>query len=235
MDWKQLIQAVGPVALGMATKGQHGAVLRGYMSEQDRIADEQRQQQQESQRRRQVGASMSMELMGRLQQETDPVRFEQLRSTITKHADAYGIDPNEFASLPLPDGSDGKLKELADIWNGLKQSGYQPDELAETGALVRRSNGQEIKLSDIKRLTQTEVLDAERRPVAAPKRADTNASTDYGRFLSRYAEERGKTKLTATEELEARRQFTSIDDRATPAPKLTPAEAQLADLVDIWK
>ena len=110
MDWKQLIQAVGPVALGMATKGQHGAVLRGYMSEQDRIADEQRQQQQESQRRRQVGASMSMELMGRLQQETDPVRFEQLRSTITKHADAYGIDPNEFASLSFPDGSADKLK-----------------------------------------------------------------------------------------------------------------------------
>lgn len=235
MDWKQLIQAVGPVALGMATKGQHGAVLRGYMSEQDRIAEEQRQQQQESQRRRQVGASMSMELMGRLQQETDPVRFEQLRSTITKHADAYGIDPNEFASMPLPDGSADKLKELSQILDGLSRSGYNPDDLAESGAAVKLKNGQTIPVADALRLTQTRPVDASGAIVPAPKRADTNASTDYGRFLSRYAEERGKTKLTATEELEARKLFNTIDDRVTPAPKLTPAEAQLADLVDIWK
>ena len=237
MDWKQLIQAVGPVALGMATKGQHGAVLRGYMSEQDRIADEQRQQQQETQRRRQVGASMSMELMGRLQQETDPVRFEQLRSTITKHADAYGIDPNEFAAMPLPDGSADKLKELSQILDGLSRSGYNPDDLAESGAAVKLKNGQTIQVADALRLTQTRPVDASGAMVPAPKRADANASTDYGRFLSRYAKDKG-TKvdaLTAAEELEARKLFNTIDDRATPAPKLTPAEAQLADLVDIWK
>lgn len=237
MDWKQLIQAVGPVALGMATKGQHGAVLRGYMAEQDRIANEDRQQQQEAQRRRQVGASMSMELMGRLQQETDPVRFEQLRSTITKHADAYGIDPNEFASMPLPDGSADKLKELSQILDGLSRSGYNPDDLAESGAAVKLKNGQTIPVADALRLTQTRPVDASGAMVPAPKRADANASTDYGRFLSRYAKDKG-TKvdaLTAAEELEARKLFNTIDDRATPAPKLTPAEAQLADLVDIWK
>ena len=237
MDWKQLIQAVGPVAIGMATKGQHGAVLRGYMAEQDRIANEERQQQQEVQRRRQVGASMSMELMGRLQQETDPVRFEQLRSTITKHADAYGIDPNEFASMPLPDGSADKLKELSQILDGLSRSGYNPDDLAESGASVKLKNGQTVPVSDALRLTQTRPVDASGAMVPAPKRADVSASTDYGRFLSRYAKAQGKKvdDLTADEELAARKQFNTIDDRATPAPKLTPAEAQLADLIDIWK
>lgn len=185
MDWKQLIQAVGPVAIGMATKGQHGAVLRGYMAEQDRIANEERQQQQEAQRRRQVGAAMSMELMGRLQQETDPVRFEQLRSTITKHADAYGIDPNEFASMPLPDGSADKLKELSQILDGLSRSGYNPDDLAESGASVKLKNGQTIPVSDALRLTQAQPVDASGAVVPRPKKADTSPLGIYARSLNK--------------------------------------------------
>ena len=224
MDWKQLIQAVGPVALGMATKGQHGAVLRGYMSEQDRIADEQRQQQQESQRRRQVGASMSMELMGRLQQETDPVRFEQLRNTITTHADAYGIDPQEFASLPLPSGSDAKLRELTLMLDGLAKGGYDLDQLAETGAVVPMKDGTRIPVSDALKLTRTSPEDASGQMVPAPKKADAAASTDYGRFLARYAKDKGKRadELSAAEELDARKQFQTIDDRplTTPDPQL---------------
>ena len=43
-DWNQLIRLTAPALLGAATKGQHGAVLRGYMDEQDRINVERQRQ-----------------------------------------------------------------------------------------------------------------------------------------------------------------------------------------------
>ena len=216
-DWGKLLRLTAPALVGLATKGQHGAVLRGFMAEQERIEADRQQQQQAEEGRRTLGARTGLELLTRLQQETDPLRFEQLRGAITSQADALGVDPSLFASVPGPDGHAAKLQELTELLNGLR--GYDLDALVEGGASLALKDGSRIPVADALRATRQYPIDGKGSPILPPAKADANASTDYGRFLARYAKERGKKvdDLTAAEELDARKTFNTVDDRTTSA------------------
>lgn len=226
-DWGKLIRMTAPALVGLATKGQHAAVLRGYMDEQDRIDADRQRQAQAARTKQEMGAKTSLELLNALQNEADPLRFEQLRGAIASHADALGVDASMFDSLPGPDGHVQKLKELTDLLGGLK--GYDLDQLAESGASLRMKDGSTIPVADALRATRTRPEDASGKMIPPPQRADVNASTDYGRFLSRYARERNKTveSLTAAEELDARKQFNTVDDKS---PTVDPQTKALRDL-----
>lgn len=212
-DWNQLIRLTAPAIVGLATKGQHGAVLRGFLGEQDRIEQERQRQAQQDAHKRELGAKTSLELLASLQNETDPLRFEQMRGAIATHADALGVDPSMFDSLPGPDGHAQKLKELTDLLGGLR--GYDLDQLAESGAALQMKDGSTIPVSDALRATRQYPIGKDGRPVLPPAKADANASTDYGRFLSRYAKGLGKKvdDLSPAEELDARKQFNTVDDK----------------------
>lgn len=214
-DWSKLIRLTAPALVGLATRGQHGAVLRGFMAEQDRIEQDRQRVQQETEGKRALGARTGLELLTRLQQETDPLRFEQLRGAITSQAEALGVDPGLFESVPGPDGHAAKLKELSTLLDGLK--GYDLEALAEGGASLALQDGSRIPVADALRATRQYPTDRAGKPILPPAKADANASTDYGRFLARYAREKGKKveDLTAAEELEARGQFNRSDDKPT--------------------
>ena len=77
MDWKKLVELAAPASAGLASHGNQAGVLRGFMAEQERIAQERQVAAQRSQQHKAQGAAMSFELLNRLQQETDPVRFQQ--------------------------------------------------------------------------------------------------------------------------------------------------------------
>lgn len=214
-DWSKLIRLTAPALVGLAAKGQHGAVLRGFMAEQDRIEQDRQRVQQEMEGKRALGARTGLELLTRLQQETDPLRFEQLRGAITSQADALGVDPSLFEGVPGPDGHDAKLQELTTLLNGLK--GYDLEALAEGGASLALKDGSRIPVADALRATRQYPTDKAGKPILPPAKADANASTDYGRFLARYAREKGKKveDLTAAEELDARKTFNTVDDKST--------------------
>jgi hypothetical protein len=218
-DWNKLIRLTAPALVGAAAGGQHGAVMRGFLGEQDRIDQERRQRAQQDAHKRELGAKTSLELLSSLQNETDPLRFEQLRGAIANHADALGVDPSMFDGLQAPDGSVQRLKELTDAIGGLK--GYDLDQLAESGASLKLKDGSTIPVSDALRATRQYPIDQTGKPVLPPAKADANASTDYGRFISRYAKDRNKKveALTAAEELDARKQFNTVDDK--PVDPLT--------------
>lgn len=226
-DWNKLIRLTAPALVGAAAGGQHGAVLRGYLGEQERIDQERQRQAQQESHRRELGARTSLELLNQLQQEADPLRFEQLRGAIATHADALGVDPSMFDQMPGPDGHAQKLKELTDSLSRL--NGYDLEQLAQSGASLKLKDGSTIPVRDAIRATGQYPVDGTGQPILPPAKADANASTDYGRFLSRYAKDRNKKveALTAAEELDARKQFNTVDDKATNPLDTTLKQLQI--------
>jgi len=165
-DWNKLIRLTAPALVGAAAGGQHGAVLRGYLGEQERIDQERQRQAQQESHRRELGARTSLELLNQLQQEADPLRFEQLRGAIATHADALGVDPSMFDQMPGPDGHAQKLKELTDSLSRL--NGYDLEQLAQSGASLKLKDGSTIPVRDAIRATGQYPVDGSGQPILPP-------------------------------------------------------------------
>lgn len=223
-DWAQLIRLTAPAIAGLAAKGQHGAVLRGYLGEQERIAQERQKQLAQEDQKRRLGAQTGLELLSTLQQETDPLRFEQLRGAIANHADALGVDASMFDSLPGPDGHAQQLAELSKLLDGLTKSGYDLDQMAQAGASVRLKSGQSIPVADAIRATQVRPEDASGQMIPPPTKGP--AAGSWEDFYAQWRREHKITGQSTTAQMaEAKQAYNALEQK--------PENPQVTNLRDL--
>lgn len=245
VDWKALIRLMAPVIGGIATGG--GTAGRSFVEHlqhgQDLARQHREDQLAKADKKNKASADFLMGIGEHAQSFDDPIalhdflRLAEDAGTTAGYvkpgdlANRFQVSPNKLA--------DKRLRELTDQLDALERAGYNPDELAQTGATIKLKDGSAIPISAAMDLTRRRPVDAAGAAIPRPKKSDTNASTDYGRFLAKYAKEKGKSvdALTTADELDARKTFNTIDDKPPVVPKPSPAsvDAQFTDLVDLWK
>jgi hypothetical protein len=185
-----------------------------------------------------TGARYTTDIFDKLNAIDNPDEFVQLRDLAAKHAPP-GVNPSDLSAMQFPQEKleTKKRKAIADQLDALERGGYNLDDLSTAGTRIELKDGTSLPIGAAIDLTRKRPIGMDGQPVPKPAKADTNASTDYGRFLSRYARGKGKTvdTLTAAEELDARKTFNTVDDKPTNGPAPASVDAQFNDLVSLWK
>lgn len=207
------MQLVAPVVGEVASGGDRGAFLSGYQKAQQRAEEKKQEDAQTAQRTASAGASYLMDVTKHAEGITDPTDFENFLNM----ADAAGgpagyTKPGQLRStLKFSDAkqTEAQLKELNAQLDQLEKGGYDLDQLAESGSALHLRNGKTLPISTALDIARKRPTDASGAAVPKPKKADISASTDYGRFLSKWAKDRGKTvdQLSAKDELAAKDEF----------------------------
>lgn len=244
-DLRKLLQMVAPVAGGLLAGGQpqQTGFQSGYLNGQYLAKQEREHKQALEQKKAEAGAHYLLDVGQHAQGFDDPVQFAQFVNLAEDAGTRAGyIKPGDLRNrvqFPESKTASKKLGELSTQLDALEKGGYNLDELSQSGSHIELKDGTQVPIETALNLTRKRPTDATGKPVARPKKVDTSASTDYGRFLARYARERSKTvdTLTAAEELDARKTFNTVDDRPVTTPKPAPAsaDAQLEDLMSLWK
>lgn len=238
VNWHALMNLVAPVVGEVATHGQRGSFLEGFMRAQQRAELKKQQEADVLQKRKTVGADYLLKIGEHAQGLSDPTDFENFLN-LAEHAGTQAgyLQPGDLRNTIKYNGgkqADAQLKELTDQLAQLEKGGYDTDQLAQSGAQLHLKSGKTIPISTALDLTRQRPLDASGNTVPRPKKQDVSASTDYGRFLSRYAQGKGKTvdQLSAADELDAKKQYGTADN-ATPTGDYT--SRYLDTLVSLWK
>ena len=234
-DWMKLIEMAAPVVGGLVAKGAPAQTgfQQGWMQGQQMARQEKERRRLEGQRTSSAGSEYLLEVGMHAQEIEDPAQFEDF----LRLADVAGVRAGYILPGDLkrtirfsPTKLDArKLKELTDQLGKLESGGYNLDELSESGATLQLSDGAQVPI--------TAALEIARQrptiggvPVPKPKKQDT-ASTDYGRFLSKFAKDKGKSvdQLTTTDELDAKRVYASAGN-ALPDPDMAAMNKTLKEL-----
>ena len=234
-DWMRLIEMAAPVVGGLVAKGAPAQTgfQQGWMQGQQMARQEKERRRLEGQRTSSAGSEYLLEVGMHAQEIEDPAQFEDF----LRLADVAGVRAGYILPGDLkrtirfsPTKLDArKLKELTDQLGKLESGGYNLDELSESGATLQLSDGAQVPI--------TAALEIARQrptiggvPVPKPKKQDT-ASTDYGRFLSKFAKDKGKSvdQLTTTDELDAKRVYASAGN-ALPDPDMAAMNKTLKEL-----
>jgi hypothetical protein len=237
-DWHALLNLAGPAA-GMFAGNPNA---QAAFANRWRVLEEQDRQNAVRQslldeRKKSAGAEYALKGLSQLSGVDDPTQWVQLRNLLADSAP----DPNaaeHFRAMPYPEErrSQAKLKAINDELGKLRASGIDPSDPDLAQHVVRLKDGSQVSFGDAVALTAT-AFDPSGNPLRAPKKQDVAASTDYGRFLARYAKDKGKSsvdQLSAADELDARKQYGQADDAGrTIAPG--GVDAQFSDLLDLWK
>lgn len=242
MDWKKLIELAGPVggAMAQGNDKNRAAFLKGWQDAESQRVEQERAQGVIDQRTKAQGADYLMHIGERAQSFDDPVALDQFLSLAEQAGEHAGYTkPGELKgkfTVSQTKIAAKRLKEVDDQLSQLEKS-YDLDQLAASGAHIRLQDGTDLPVSSAIQLSRKRPMDASGQAIARPKKADVSASTDYGRFLSRYAKDKGKSvdDLSATEELDARKTFNTIDDKPSAPTKKDRYEQQLDDLVAVWQ
>lgn len=244
------MQLVAPVVGEVASGGDRGAFLSGYQKAQQRAEEKKQEDAQIAQRTASAGASYLMDVTKHAEGITDPTDFENFLNM----ADAAGgpagyTKPGQLRStLKFSDAkqTEAQLKELNAQLDQLEKGGYDLDQLAESGSALHLRNGKTLPISTALDIARKRPTDASGAAVPKPKKADISASTDYGRFLSKWAKDRGKTvdQLSAKDELAAKDEFAqagrapsdptgSIEALRQLALNKPPKDEPLAQVTDV--
>jgi hypothetical protein len=239
LDLKKLLQMVIPVVGGIAgDPAQQTGFQQGWQHGQSMAQQERERKQALALHQRDAGSRYTMDVFDKLNAIDNPDEFVQLRDLAAKHAPA-GVNPGDFSAMQFPQEKleTKKRKAIADQLDALERGGYNLDDLSSAGTRIELKDGTSLPIGAAIDLTRKRPIGMDGQPVPKPAKADTNASTDYGRFLSRYARGKGKTvdTLTAAEELDARKTFNTVDDRPANGPAPGGVDAQFNDLVALWK
>lgn len=241
VDWRKLLEHAGPI-VGMMTAGgnggDHAAFYQGFQKGQALAQQARDTQRVEAEKRGLAGSKWLMDVAGHASQFDDPVQYENyMRLAETAGTKAGFTQPGELrTAAPFPKDRQVKkrLKEVRDKLDTYEKGGYNLDELAASGSVLTLDDGTQVPFASAMRLVRSRPLDASGKTIPRPLKQDVNASSDYGRFLARWAKDHNTTvdQLTADEELSARKEFNTVDDR--PANR-SDVQAQFDDLVEIWK
>ncbi len=212
VNWMELIKLVAPIVGGVAG-GDPGHFMGGYMHQQNLIDEQRRQDAEREQKMAASGANFMLDVGQHAQGITDPVDYQNFLA-LAEHAGSTAgyTKPGELTTgMPFNTTKqhEAQLKELTDQIAQLEKGGYNLDELAASGASLHLKSGQALPIAAAQELLRQRPTDASGKAIPAPKKADTAASTDYGRFLAKFARDKGKTvdTLTTQEELAAKDQF----------------------------
>jgi hypothetical protein len=244
LDWRKLIELAAPAIGGVASgnAGNSAAFMHAYQQEQVRHQQEQQRQQQTTQQQNRLGADYLLKIGEHAQSYDDPVALDEfLRLAEDAGTKAGYVKPGEVRgkfTVPASKINQKRLKQVSDQLDALEKGGYNLDELAQAGSAIEMPDGTRVPVSSALDLTRKRPMDASGTPIAKPDKADVSASTDYGRFLARYAKGKGKTvdALTAADELDARKQYGQADDKTPTATGPTDYTSRyLNNLVSLWK
>jgi hypothetical protein len=215
VDWRELVKLAGPAIGGIASGGgpEGAAFMHAFSQTQQRIAQEQQQQAQQAQRDEDFGSNYALKAFEQLQGLTDPDDFAQALSVFEANA-PKGMKPGALAGARFSDSKALVARQ--------KKAQQKLDALVKVhGADVLDADvvvdfeGKKLPLQDLMKLSELVAQDPAGQPYKAPKKADANASTDYGRYLAKFAKDQGKTvdQLTGADELAARKAFNTVDDK----------------------
>ena len=242
--WRSLIQMLAPVVGALAMKGgpQQTGFLSGYSEGQQIVNEDKRRKAEETQKRSLVAANYLGKIADQADQITDPAQFAHFVDVADMTAAKAGYTkPGEVKgqlAFNTHNLARQQLKELTDQLASFDKGGYNLDELAQSGAVLQLKDGTSVPVSTAMDLARSRPM-VGGKPLARPAKQDTNASTDYGRFLSKYAKDLGKpvADLTAKDELGARAQYDQAGQKPAAAPHVASGsvDAQFNDLMDLWK
>lgn len=219
-DWKQLIQMAAPAIGGIVGGDKAPAFQQGYQQEMLRIQQEKERKRLEQQRMQQAGSQYRLHALETLAGLDDPDAFDQYRSAFGMGASAYGLPQDAFRDVQFPESkrTAAMEKELSDLLGQLEKS-YNLDELADSGAVVKKKDGTTVPVSMALELTRKRPQTASGAVISAPKKASAvpNAGS-FEDFVIRYAKDQGKTvdALSSTDIQAARRLYQQADDPVKP-------------------
>jgi hypothetical protein len=218
-DWRELLKIAGP-AIGSIASGGGGAdaaFMHSFQQTQARIEQEKHQQAQVAQRDSEMGSQYALKAFEQLQNLTDPDEFAQALNVFETNA-PKGMKPGALTGARFSDSKAlvARQKKAQQKLDALVKV-HGPDVL--DADVVVDFEGKPLPLQDLLKLSELTAADPAGKPYKPPKKADANASTDYGRYLAKFAKDQGKTvdKLTGADELAARKSFNTVDDKP-PAP-----------------
>lgn len=231
----ELIKLMAPIIGGVAG-GDPGHFMGGYLHQQNLI-DEQRQQDAERQQRmKATGANFMVELGKLAQGAKSPAEFQ---STMQWGRQAYthgGYGPAEdLSGIQFNDAAMAEA-DKKDAQAAIDQLVKLNDPSILQSHSAVQFKGHTLTIQALQALAgglATDLTTGE--PYKPPKKADANASTDYGRFLAKFAKDKGKTvdTLTTAEELAAKDQFAQAG--RAPAGGGDYTSRYLESLVGLWK
>lgn len=241
-DWRQLIDLAAPGIGALATgdAGRSAAFLHAYQGETLRQQQEKERLAREAEANSRYGADYLLRIGEHAQTFDDPVAL----SNFLNLADTAGVKagfnkPGEVSSrftVPQSKIAEKKLKELAGYIDGFQKQGYDLDQLSQSGAHVQLKDGTDIPITDALDLIQRRPTAANGQSVIAPKKADVAPSTDFDRYLAKYAKDQGKTydQLTADDLLAAKKAYGQADDKTPKGPQDFTSR-YLDNLFSVWK
>lgn len=207
------MQLVAPIVGEVSSGGDRGAFMSGYMKAQQQTEDKKQQDAQMAQRTAASGANYLMDVTQHAQGITDPVDFQNFVDMAQQAGEPAGyVKPGQLRStlkFSNAKAAEAQLKELTDQLDQLDKGGYDLDQLAAAGSSLHLKSGKTIPIGTALDLTRQRPTDPTGAAIPKPKKADTAASTDFGRFLAKFAKDKGKTvdTLTTQDELAAKDQF----------------------------
>lgn len=182
VNWNELMNLVAPVVGEVATHGQRGSFLEGFMRAQQRSELKKQQDADVLQKRKAVGADYLLKIGEHAQGLTDPTDFENFLN-LAEHAGTQAgyLQPGDLRNTIKYNGAkqaDAQLKELTDQLAQLEKGGYDTDQLAQSGAQLHLKSGKTIPISTALDLTRQRPLDASGNTVPRPKKADAVGTID---------------------------------------------------------
>jgi len=242
MDLKALIDLVGPsIGLLQGHGGGRAGFAQGWAdAERQAKADAERKRLLQQQRG-DAALRYQTDVAAHLDSFDDPADFEHHRAFAKQAGQKAGLDTSALDTLVFKDSKrgDALVKELSNQLDALEKNGYNLDELASSGAGIElKAGGLPVPVGAALNLTRKRPM-LGGQTVAKPKKADVAPPTDYARFLAKYAKDKGKTvdALTAAEELQAKKDYNTVDDKPPAPQRLDPASAgaYLQNLVTVWE
>lgn len=182
VNWHELMNLVAPVVGEVATHGQRGSFLEGFMRAQQRAEQKQQLEADVLQKRKVVGADYLLKIGEHAQGLSDPTDFENFLN-LAEHAGTQAgyLQPGDLRNTIKYNGgkqADAQLKELTDQLAQLEKGGYDTDQLAQSGAQLHLKSGKTIPVSTALDLTRQRPLDASGNTVPRPKKADAVGTID---------------------------------------------------------
>lgn len=210
--WRALMNLIAPIAgfVGSSNPVGQAAFMNAWNElEQKHTADVKQKQE--------AGAKYLLEVGQHAMSLTDPAQFDNFLNLAEEAGTRAGwIKPGDLKAqikFPASAFAQAKVQELSGELDQLEKNGYNLDDLAKGGASVTLKDGSRVPVSIALDLTRKRPMDTSGNLLPRPAKADVNAQTDFGRFLAKFAKDKGKTvdQLTSADELEAKTQYNGLE------------------------
>lgn len=237
-NWRQLLDLAAPVIGGIAAGPESGAnfaFTQAYRHSEQQLQAERERKRREEEQKRLTAAKFKFEIAHDLMGEHDPHNYEMRRQAAKEFGQsAFGMDPTQFDEFQFPEEDQGR-RFAADVDRALetlRKQGHDIEELAQSNAEIELSGGRRLPIHQALAISSQPKVTQNGQIIGTPKKADVAPSTDFSRFLSRYAKGFGKSvgDLTTAEELDAKKQYGQADDKPVDPNIAAMRELQLGYL-----